>query len=773
MARKKAKKAKKTAVKEKEMQIEYNGFEITPEIIKEHGFKEGEYENILKIMGRTPTYVELGIFSAMWSEHCSYKHSKTTLKKFPHKGKYVIQGPGENAGIIDTGTDLAVAFKIESHNHPSAVEPFQGAATGVGGILRDVFTMGARPVANLNSLRFGNPKSKNTQRLLPGVVKGIAFYGNCVGVPTVAGETVFEECYEDNCLVNAMTIGVVEKRKIIKATARGIGNSVMYIGAATGRDGIHGATFASAELTEETAEKRSNVQVADPFMEKLLLEATLELIDLDIMEGIQDMGAAGLTSSGTEMAYRGGVGIELWMDKIPQREKNMNAYEIMLSESQERMLLVAKKGKEKQVEKVLSKWGLHAVVIGKVIKKPHLVIIEKGKKVADMPNFPLTDSKHPLFPLKHQKGVKPKYLETSNINPDKIEAPDDLTGTLKKLIGSPNIASKAAIWEEYDHMVQTNTVTLPGSDAAVIDVKDRDFMIATSVDCNGRYTYLDPYKGGAIAIAESARNVSCSGAEPAAFTNCLNFGNPENPEIFWQFEKAVEGMSAAAEVMKTPVISGNVSFYNESPSGAIFPTPTVGMVGYIKGKEKRFVKQYFKNNEDVILMIGHTKDEIGASEYLKVVHGLIKGPVPDIDLLLEAKVQKTVRDGIKAGLVKSAHDISKGGLAVALAECCITGKIHGDPMIGAYVDLQSDMRPDSLLFGETQSRIIVTCAKENVHKLKKLGAKNNVVISELGKTGGDKLIINIDWAAKSNSKKISVTTEDLEKIWSNGVNQYV
>jgi phosphoribosylformylglycinamidine synthase len=752
-----------------------NDIEITPEIIKEHGFKDDEYKNILTILGRRPTFVELGIFSAMWSEHCSYKHSKTTLKKFPHKGKYVIQGPGENAGIIDTNSDLGVAFKIESHNHPSAVEPFQGAATGIGGILRDIFTMGARPVASCDSLRFGSLESPNTHRLLPGVVEGIGFYGNCIGVPTIAGETVFEDSYEENCLVNAMTIGIVEKKKIIKAKASGLGNSVMYIGAATGRDGIHGATFASAELSDETAQNRSSVQVADPFMEKLLLEATLELIDKKLMVGIQDMGAAGLTSSSTEMAFRGGVGMEIDIDKVPKREKGMNAYEVMLSESQERMLLVAKKGKEKQIEKILSKWGLHAEVIGKVIKKPNVVVIEKGKVVADIPNMPLTDSNHPLFPLKHQKGVKPAYLNNNDINikPDEIAVPDDIEGVFKKMMSCPNVASKAAVWEEYDHMVQTNTVVLPGSDAGVIDVKGKDFMIATSTDCNGRYVYLDPFRGGQIAMAESARNVSCAGAEPVAFTNCLNFGNPEDPEIFWQFEKAVEGMSDAASALKTPVISGNVSFYNEGKKGAIYPTPVVGMVGYITGKEKRYAKQYFKDNNDVILMLGVTKDEIGASEYLKVIHGLVKGPVPEINMKNEAAVQKACREGIKKGIVKSAHDISKGGLAVALAESCITSTLHGDKPIGAYVELQSDIRLDSLLFGETQSRIIVTVAKENLQAMKKIAVKNRVIISEIGKVGGSRLMINVDWASKKCQEKINVSLDELLGLWEEGVNRYV
>ncbi|MCX8093929.1 MAG: phosphoribosylformylglycinamidine synthase subunit PurL [Candidatus Goldbacteria bacterium] len=748
----------------------YN-IKITDEIIKEHNLKKDEYELILKILNRTPTIVELGIFSAMWSEHCSYKHSKPVLKKLPTKGKYILQGPGENAGIIHATKNLGIAFKIESHNHPSAVEPFQGAATGVGGILRDVFTMGARPIAVLDSLRFGNPESKNTQRLLPSVVKGIAFYGNCVGIPTVGGETVFEDCYETNCLVNVMTIGTVEKKKIKKGIAKGIGNPVIYIGAATGRDGIHGASFASAELTAENQERRSSVQVADPFMEKLLLEATLELNDKGLIVGIQDMGAAGLTSSSVEMANRGKVGIELNIDKVPKRETGMNAYEVMLSESQERMLMITEKGKEKKVEKVLKKWGLHAVTIGKVIKKPYIIVKEKGKVVAEIPVAPLADSNHKFFPLKRQKGIKPKYLENINIDYNLIPIPNNIEDILIKLIGSPNIACKSEIWQQYDHMVRTNTWTLPGSDSAVIKIKGENLLIATSVDGNGRYTYLDPYRGGAIAVAEAARNVSVSGATPVALTNCLNFGNPEDPEIFYQFEKAIEGMADAAKILKTPVTGGNVSFYNEGKDGAIYPTPIVGMVGFIKGT--RYVKQYFKDSEDVILLLGQTKDELGASEYLKEIHGLIKGPVPEIDLKLESQIQKTIRNGIKAGIIKSAHDISKGGLAVALAECCITAKLHGEKNIGAFIEIQSDIRIDSLLFGETQSRIIITTSKKDLNTMKKIAAQNKVVLTEIGKTGGDRLIINIDWAAKKCSQKINIKITDLENIWMNGVNKYV
>lgn len=749
---------------------DYN-IKITDKMLKEHNLKKDEYELILKIMERVPTFVELGIFSAMWSEHCSYKHSKPVLKKFPTKGKYILQGPGENAGIIHATKKLAVAFKIESHNHPSAVEPFQGAATGVGGILRDVFTMCAKPVAVLDSLRFGNFNSSNTQRLLSGVVKGISFYGNCVGIPTIAGETVFEDCYETNCIVNAMTIGIVRKNKIKRGIAKGTGNPVIYIGAATGRDGIHGASFASAELTKENQERRSSVQVADPFMEKLLLEATLELNEKGLIIGIQDMGAAGLTSSSVEMANRGGVGIELNIDKVPKRETGMNAYEVMLSESQERMLMITKKGNEKKVEKVLKKWGLHAVTIGRVIKQQSIIVKENGKIVADIPVAPLADSSHKYFPLKKQKGVLPKYFKDANIINDNIPVSQNIEEILKQLLATPNISCKSNIWQQYDHMVQTNTWTLPGSDAALIKIKEENLIIATSVDGNGRYTYLDPYRGGAIAVAEAARNVSVSGATPVALTNCLNFGNPEDPEIFYQFEKAVDGMADAARVLKTPVTGGNVSFYNEGKDGAIYPTPVVGMVGYIKGT--RYVKQYFRDAEDIILLLGQTKDEIGASEYLKEIHNLIKGPVPEIDLKLEYLVQKTVRQGIKRGIIKSAHDVSKGGLAVAIAECCISAGLHGEKNIGAFVELQSDIRIDSLLFGESQSRIIITVSKKDLNAIKKIAVLNKVILTEIGKTGGDRLIINIDWAAKKCSQKINIKISELENIWMNGVNKYV
>ncbi len=633
--------------------------------------------------------------------------------------------------------------------------------------------MGARPIAVLDSLRFGGIDSRNTHRLLPGVVEGIADYGNCVGIPTVAGETIFDDTYDTNCLVNAMAIGTVDVKKIAKGIAKGQGNPVIYIGALTGRDGIHGASFASAELTPENQARRSSVQVADPFMEKLLLEATLELIEKKLVVGIQDMGAAGLTSSSSEMSYRGEVGMEIDIDKVPKRETGMNAYETMLSESQERMLMVAKKGNEKAVEKILKKWGLHAVKIGKVIRQERLVIKEKGEIVADIPVRALTDSNYKYFPLKKQKGKKPEYLENINLAKDEVKVPEDLEAVFRNLLSSPNIACKNWVWEQYDHMVRTNTFVLPGSDAAVINMKHRDFMLAASVDGNGRYTYLDPYRGGAIAVAESARNVVCAGAQPAALTNCLNFANPEDPEIFWQFENTIQGMADAAKILGTPVISGNVSFYNEGEKGPIYPTPVVGMVGIIKGPGKKYMTQHLKDKGDVIILLGETKDEIGASEYLKTVHNLVKGPVPEIDLKKEKMLQKTCMHGIRKGYIKSAHDVSDGGLAITIAEACVSGRLQGKRNIGAYVELQSDIRVDALLFGETQSRIVITTSKENLNKMKQLAVKNRVALTEIGEVGGDRLIISVNWAAKAYSKRLNMRVDEIENLWRNGMNKYV
>ncbi|HTB33846.1 MAG TPA: phosphoribosylformylglycinamidine synthase subunit PurL, partial [bacterium] len=541
--------------------------EVTAKLAASYGLNAVEYKKVLGIMGRLPTHTELGIFSVMWSEHCSYKTSKPHLKGFPTKGKRVMQGPGENAGVLDIGGGWATAFKIESHNHPSAVEPYQGAATGVGGILRDVFTMGARPIANLNSLRFGPLKDPHVQRLVKGVVAGIGGYGNCVGIPTVGGEVVFDPCYRDNCLVNAFALGVLPHKRLIKGKASGVGNPVMYIGSTTGRDGIHGATFASVDLSSETEEKRSAVQVGDPFMEKLLLEATLELIESGHLVGIQDMGAAGMTSSSVEMAFRGGAGIDVHVDKVPRRESGMVPYEVMLSESQERMLLVCKKGREKYVERILEKWGLHASVVGQVTNSGRHRIYDQGVLVSDLPIEPLADDHHPDFPLYHRPMAKPAYLKQSaKLSLKSLKQPKDLGKVLLKLLASPSLADKQWVFRQYDHQVRTNTLVKPGSDAAVVRVKENGKGLAMAVDGNGRYCYLSPREGGRLVVAEACRNVAVSGAEPIGLSDCLNFGNPEKPEIMWQFSEVVKGMAEAARALGVPVISGNVSLYNQGPS---------------------------------------------------------------------------------------------------------------------------------------------------------------------------------------------------------------
>ncbi|HXV28127.1 MAG TPA: phosphoribosylformylglycinamidine synthase subunit PurL, partial [bacterium] len=606
---------------------------MTPEIIARHGITPAEYEQIEKILGREPNITELGIFSVMWSEHCSYKNSKPILKLFPTQGpRLLVRAGEENAGIVDIGDGLAVCFKIESHNHPSAIEPFQGAATGVGGILRDIFTMGARPVLSMNSLRFGNLELAQTKRLFRGVVAGIAHYGNCMGVPTIGGEVYFDESYEGNPLVNAMSLGLVSKESIVKGKATGTGNSVYYVGSATGRDGLGGAAFASRELTEESHEDRPAVQVGDPFMEKLLLEACLELIKTDALVGMQDMGAAGLTCSTCETASRGSSGIEIDIAKVPRRETGMIPYEVMLSESQERMLIIVKKGKEETVQRIFEKWDLHAVKIGEV-KEGHLMrVYENGKPVAEIPAKALADE----GPVYTREEIRPAYLhEAQKLNLDQIREPKDFNGVLKKLLDHPSIASKAWVWQQYDHMVRTDTVFYPGHDAALIRVKGTKKGIAVSTDCNSLYCYLDPFEGGKIAVAESARNVVCTGAVPLGVTNCLNFGNPMKPEVFWQFHQAVLGMVEACQALKTPVTGGNVSFYNESPAAAIYPTPTVGMVGLLENVENR-VPSFFQSEGDLIFLLGDTLNEIGGSHYLMIEHGLKKGLPPRLDLEKEA-----------------------------------------------------------------------------------------------------------------------------------------
>lgn len=711
---------------------------MTREIIAKHGITEAEYEKILKILGREPNITELGMFSVMWSEHCSYKNSKPVLKTFPTQGaKLLVKAGEENAGIVDIGDGWAICFKIESHNHPSAVEPFQGAATGVGGILRDIFTMGARPVLLMDSLRFGNLDTPQVKRLFKGVVAGISHYGNCIGVPTIGGEVYFHPSYEGNPLVNAMCLGLVEKNAIVKGKAAGVGNPVYYVGATTGRDGLGGAAFASRELTEESQADRPAVQVGDPFMEKLLLEACLELLKTDAVVGMQDMGAAGLTCATCETASRGSTGIEIDLAKVPLRETGMIPYEAMLSESQERMLIIVKKGKEKIVEDIFEKWDLHARKIGEV-KDGHMMrVYEAGKLVAEIPAKALADE----GPIYIREEKEPAYIkELRELDLSKIKEPKDFNEVLKKLLDHPTIASKAWVWEQYDHMVRTDTVFYPGHDAALIRVKGTNKGIAVSTDCNSLYCYLDPFEGGKIAVAEAGRNVACSGAKPLGVTNCLNFGNPMKPEIFWQFRKCVEGMTAACNAFETPVTGGNVSFYNENPTGAIFPTPTVGMVGVIEDISKR-VPSFFQNEGDIIFLCGETLNEIGASHYLMIEHGLEKGSVPRLDLKKESALQNFLVEAAQQSLLTSAHDLSEGGLAVTLAEATFGKKIG---VVADHLDLipnGSDLRQDAIYFGETQSRVIVSVRPKNKEALIQLVQKYGLPVVQIGKTGGDKIVI--------------------------------
>ncbi len=729
---------------------------ITPEIIQQHGLNEEEYQKIISILRREPNLVELGIFGAMWSEHCSYKSSKVHLRKFPTTGKRILQGPGENAGVIDIGEDLAVVFKMESHNHPSFIEPYQGAATGVGGILRDVFTMGARPIALLDSLRFGEVTHPKTQFLVKGVVSGISGYGNCMGIPTVGGETYFDACYNQNILVNAMCVGLVDRKHIFKGIAAGIGNPVIYVGSKTGRDGIHGAIMASGEFDEKSEEKRPTVQVGDPFTEKLLLEACQELMTKEFLVGIQDMGAAGLTSSSFEMASRADTGMEMNLDAVPAREQKMSAYEFMLSESQERMLCVVKKGFEEETIAIFKKWDLDAAVIGKVTGDGQMRIFYRGEKVVDMPIAPLA-AEAPVYerPMKEPEYFKRK----NNLNVGAIpELPlQEYNSVLLKLLSSPNLSSKRWIWEQYDHMVMTNTVVLPGSDAAVLRIKGSKKGIAISTDCNARYCYLNPRLGGQIAVAEAARNVVCSGAEPVAITDCLNFGNPEKPEVMWQFKEAVEGISEACRVLDTPVTGGNVSLYNETKGEAIYPTPTIGMVGVLENIEHH-TTQFFKQEGDLIFLVGETHEELGGSEYLAVVQGKKEGPVPRLDLPFEKKIQDFVLQAIRKGWVKSAHDLSEGGLAIALAESCISGP---SPM-GASLELSSTLRADALLFGESQSRVLLSIPASQRQALENLAKELSCPLTQIGVVKGASLKIG-EW--------VDVKVEELKKVWEKGLIQ--
>ena len=708
---------------------------ITEALIEKHGITADEYKRIQEILEREPTFTELGIFSVMWSEHCSYKNSKPELRKFPVEGPRVMVRAGEeNAGVLDIGDGMAVAFKIESHNHPSAVEPFQGAATGVGGILRDIFTMGARPVANMNSLRFGSIKgdteqAKTNRRLLAGVVGGIAHYGNCIGVPTVGGEIYFDESYNGNPLVNAFCLGTLQHDEIRRGAASGVGNPVFYVGAKTGRDGLAGAAFASRDLTEESKEDRPAVQVGDPFMEKLLLEACLELFEHpEAVVGVQDMGAAGLTCSTCETASRGDSGIEIDLAKVPQREARMTPYEIMLSESQERMLIIIKRGHEETVRQIFQKWDLDAAEIGEVTDTGRCVIKNHGVVVADIPAKPLADD----APIYHREAKEPKDLALRQALDfeQEIAEPTDLHQTLVKLLAASTIASKRWVYRQYDHMVQTNTVTFPGSDAAVVRVATLDGepkYLAMSLDCNGRYCSLDPYEGAKAAFAESARNIAMSGGRPLAITDNLNFGNPHNPEVFWQLRRAVEGLAEGCKVFDAPVTGGNVSLYNQSPAGAIDPTPVVGMVGLI-AKEADITTSEFKKAGDLIVLVGGWGHEMGASSYLQEIHELKKGLPPRVNLESEKQFQDAVIEAIQNGWVRSAHDISDGGFAVAVAESCLQGGI------GAEVQLPIEGRMDVLLFNETQGRAILSIRKKYEKECLKLFKKRGVEASVVGKT---------------------------------------
>ena len=724
-------------------------------MVKEHGLTKEEYNRILKILGRKPTYTELGIFSVMWSEHCSYKNSIAVLKKLPRAGKKLLVKTGEeNAGAIDIGEGLAVVFKIESHNHPSAVEPYQGAATGVGGIMRDIFTMGARPIACLNSLRFGELDHSRARYLFDGVVRGIGDYGNSFGVPTVAGEVYFENCYLGNPLVNAMAVGLVKHKDLALSRAKGEGNPVLIVGSSTGRDGIHGATFASEEISEKSEEKRPSVQIGDPFMEKLLLEATLEALKTGYIVAIQDMGAAGLTCCSSEMSAKGKVGMEIDLSQVPVREEMMTPYEIMLSESQERMLVVARKDKVKQVQKIFSKWGLNSTVIGQVTKGNQLIVRNNGQMVAEIPSESLVLGGE--APVYHREKKRPGYLDkVQNLKLSDIPEPEDYNEILLRLLSSSNIANKKWVYQQYDTSVRTNTILGPGSDAAVLRVRNTNKAIAVKTDGNARYIYLDPRAGGKIAVAEAARNVVCSGGKPLGITNCLNFGNPYDQEVFWTFYESVMGMGEACRVLETPITGGNVSFYNEDldKKSAVYPTVVVGMVGLLEDISL-VTTSWFEEPGDVIVFLGRNKEELGGSEYLKVIHNLVKGKPPAIELPFEKRLQKACLEAIRAGIIKSAHDCSEGGLAVALAECCICNQ---DKMLGAEIVLPDKIRKDALLFGETQSRITVSLEEKNLRKLEKICKKNKIPYQVIGKVDYEqRLRIEVD-----NQKFIGVSCEEM------------
>jgi len=716
---------------------------ITPEVIAAHNLTQPEFERIKELLGREPSFAELGIFSVMWSEHCSYKSSRVHLKRLPTTGPRVIVPPGENAGVVDLGDGWCAAFKIESHNHPSFIEPFQGAATGVGGILRDIFTMGARPVASMNSLRFGSldhpQHGRRNRSLLAGVVAGIAHYGNAFGVATVGGEVAFDDAYAFNPLVNAFALGLVRHDQIFFGKATGIGNPVLYVGAKTGRDGIHGATMASAEFDEEALEKRPTVQVGDPFLEKLLLEACLEAMRSGAVAGIQDMGAAGLTSSSCEMAARAGTGIELDLSLVPQREQNMTAYEMLLSESQERMLIVAHSGREREVVDIFRKWDLDAVVIGRVRDTGRMQVVHNGEMVADIPVEALTDEAP-----RYERPMSAPAKQEPQITP--IES-TDLTSELLRLLSSGNIASKQWVYRQYDHMVRTNTAILPGADAAVVRIKETRRALAMSLDGNGRYCAANPREGAKLVVAESARNVVCVGARPIAITNCLNFASPERPEVMWSFSEVIDGMAEACRAFETPVVSGNVSFYNETEGRGILPTPVIGMVGLIEDV-RRVVLPGFKKAGDVIALLGITQDDLFSAS----------GKVPALDLDREVAVQKACLAAAEVGLLLSAHDCSDGGLAVALAESCFSSLARN--AIGAEVDLDGPLGPTVQLFSESPSRIIISFDPGDAAAVQEIAERNQAPFAILGRVGGNELVI-----AVAGEEAVRAEVAELESAW--------
>ncbi len=736
--------------------------EITPQLAAEHGLSTDEYERILGILGREPTFTELGVFSALWSEHCGYKNSKPLLRKLPTRAPWVLQGPGENAGVIDIGDGFALAFKIESHNHPSAVEPYQGAATGVGGILRDVFTMGARPIAVLDSIRFGSLQRPRVRYLFAGVVKGIGDYGNCVGIPNLGGEVYFDDAYEGNPIVNAMAIGLMKTDDLMRAYASGVGNPIIAVGARTGRDGIHGATFASEELSDDSDAKRPQVQVGDPFTEKLLLEASLELIRSGHIVGIQDMGAAGLATSSSVMAARAGTGVDIDTALVPVRETGMTPYEILLSESQERMLVVAKSGHEDAVRGILEKWELEAAVIGHVTGDGLYRVRENGEIVCEIPGEDLVDG-CPTYVRDARESNEVRALRAWSPEPSHLQpAVAHPVKVLLRLLASPTIASKRWVYNQYDTTVRTNTVVGPGGDAGVLRIRGTKRGIAATVDCNGRYVYLNPRAGAQGAMAEAARNLVCVGARPRAVTDNLNFGSPLRPEIYSQMREAVLGMAEACEAFDTPVVSGNVSLYNESPTGAIYPTPVVGMVGVIDDVSF-VVGNAFRASGDVIVLLGHNTKELGGSEYLKVIHGLVAGDAPAVDLTAERALQETVLELVGMRALRSAHDCAEGGLAVCLAECAIAG----ETMFGTDVTLEDGLDAAPLLFGEAHGRVVVSCVESNVDTVLRVAAQHGVpaaVLGEVGNQGED-----AGFSIRAGRVHLDASVRDLAEVWSTAI----